>query len=97
MITTKDVSDKQLFKVFTAALHLKWEELETGCYGQFQERLQTANCLEWLEWSVKQKNMLVKHRAAHFAAAHLERLHEERDQELAQLSLEAHLALQRLT
>ncbi|OWA54688.1 hypothetical protein BV898_19087 [Hypsibius exemplaris] len=95
--TPKDIPESELPRLYTAAMFIGWEELETGCYEDFQERLNTANCLAWLEWAVINRNALVKHRSATFAAAHLETLHEERDQELVRLSLEAHLAIVRLT
>ena len=95
--TARDIADSLLERLYAAAMFLEWEELVTGCYEEFQERLSVANCLTWLEWSVTHHNTLVKHRASQFAAAHHETLTEERDQEMARLSLEAHLALVRLT
>ena len=74
-------------------MHIEWEELETSCYEQFQEQLAQSNCLAWLEWAIANNVPLVKHRAASFAAAHMEVLQEERQQDLTDLSLEAHLSI----
>ncbi|XP_055340080.1 uncharacterized protein LOC129589368 [Paramacrobiotus metropolitanus] len=93
VIPSEGLSDDQLQPVFAAALHMQWAELEAACEEQFQQRLQTGNCLSWLEWAVQNKNETVKNRAANFAATNMDALQDLHEMELKQISLEAHLAI----